>query len=189
MEAVTTSDRPDLEAEAREVFRVKWPEFVFHDPISRTHIERVESYFPRFDVYLLDKGHVAAGAWAVPLRRDATTADLPDGYDGALVRSVAGHENGEPPTTLCVMAAAVADGRASKGLAGAALAELRRRAEQAGLAHVIGPRPPHPQTPLPTDPDGSLRHLDPRGRALRRSLDPHPPTEGRHPCWAPHTDP
>jgi hypothetical protein len=153
MEAVTTSDRPDLEAEAREVFRVKWPEFVFHDPISRTHIERVESYFPRFDVYLLDKGHVAAGAWAVPLRWDATTADLPDGYDGALVRSVAGHENGEPPTTLCVMAAAVADGRASKGLAGAALAELRRRAEQAGLAHVIVPVRPtlkhrYPLTPM-----------------------------------------
>jgi hypothetical protein len=32
MEIVTSSDRPDLEAQANEVFRVKWPEFIFHDP-------------------------------------------------------------------------------------------------------------------------------------------------------------
>lgn len=138
MEAVTSADRPDLADEARDAFRVKWPEFIFHDPISRTHIERVEAHFPGFDVLLLD--------------------------DGALLRSVAGHETGEAPTTLCVMAAAVAAGRAAQGLAGAALTELRRRAEHAGLAHVIVPVRPtlkhrYPLTPMDryapwTRPDG-----------------------------------
>jgi len=153
MEAVTSADRPDLVGEAREAFRVKWPEFIFHDPISSAHLERVGSYFPQFDVLILDEGRVAAGAWAVPLRWDGTAPDLPDGYDGALVRSVAGHETGEPATTLCVMAAAVANGRAAQGLAGTALTELRRRAEESGLVHVVVPVRPtlkhrYPLTPM-----------------------------------------
>lgn len=164
MEAVTSGDRPDLAAEAGEAFRVRWPEFIFHDPVSRAHIERVQRYFAGFDVLLLDAGAVAAGAWAVPLRWDGSVGDLPDGYDGALVRSVTGHERSEPPDTLCVMAAAVANGRAARGLAGEVLTELRRRGRDAGLTRMIVPVRPtlkhrYPLTPMDryagwTRPDG-----------------------------------
>jgi hypothetical protein len=33
---VTTSTRHDLDDEAREAFRTRWPEFIFHDPISNS---------------------------------------------------------------------------------------------------------------------------------------------------------
>src|SRR5581483_6385109 len=101
-EIVTTSDRPDLEEQAGAAFRGEWPEF----------IGRVETYFPQFDVMLLDDGQVVAGGWGVPLRWDGTDACLPqDGYDGALASAVTGHENSVPPDTLCVMAAAVRSDR------------------------------------------------------------------------------
>jgi hypothetical protein len=66
MEIVTSSDRPDLETQANEVFRVKWPEFIFHDPIAAKYHQRTNEYFPQYDVFVLDEGRVIAGGWGVP---------------------------------------------------------------------------------------------------------------------------
>ncbi len=33
-EIVTTSDRPDLDDQARDALRGVWPEFIFHDPVA-----------------------------------------------------------------------------------------------------------------------------------------------------------
>ncbi len=74
LEIVTTSDRPDLDDEARAAFRQNWPEFIFHDPVSNEYVGRVEAYFPFYDVMLLDRGAVVAGGWGVPLRWDGTVA-------------------------------------------------------------------------------------------------------------------
>jgi hypothetical protein len=153
LEVVTTADRHDLDEQARDAFRAVWPEFIFHDPISAEHIDRVEEYFPQYDVLLLDDGHVVAGGWGVPFRWDGTVSTLPDGYDGALVSAVAGHENSVPADTLCIMAAAVRADRQGGGLAGKTLAVLRDRATAAGLRHVIAPVRPalksrYPLTPM-----------------------------------------
>lgn len=83
---------------------------------------------------LLDDGQVVAGAWGVPLRWDGASGLHDGGYDGALITSVAGHENDVTANTLCVMAAAVRAGRQGTGLAGKALTALRERA--AGLARM-----------------------------------------------------
>ena len=139
LEIVTTTDRRDLEEQARDAFRVVWPEFIFHDPVSAAHIGRVETYFPQYDVLLLDEGQVVAGGWGVPIRWDGTDGALPDGYDGALVSAVTGHDNGVPPDTLCIMAAALPVGPDGGGLAGKTLTALRERATAAGLQRVIAP--------------------------------------------------
>jgi hypothetical protein len=98
LEIVTTSDRPDLEGEARAALRQNWPEFIFHDPVSNEHIGRVEQCFPFYDIMLLDGGEVVAGGWGMALRWDATVAGLPAGcYDGVLVAAVSGNEGSVPP--------------------------------------------------------------------------------------------
>jgi hypothetical protein len=153
LQVVTSSERPDLEDEARAAFRVKWPEFIFHDAFAKPFMPRVEEYFPQFDVMLLDEGRVVAGGWGVPLGWDGTLTDLPDGYDGALARAVGGHESGISPTTLSFMAAAVGNGETKKGLASQVLTVLRDRAAEAGLSHVIAPLRPtlksrYPLTPM-----------------------------------------
>jgi hypothetical protein len=155
MEIVTTGDRPDLEAQAREAFREKWPEFIFHDPVSNAYIGRVGRCFPEYDVLLLDEGRVLAGGWGVALRWDGTVEDLPDGYDGALTRAVDGHERGVVPNTLSFMAAAVRTDAPRRGLATEVLTALRERAVARGLAHVIAPLRPtlkhrYPLTPMET---------------------------------------
>lgn len=153
MDVVTFADRPDLEDEAHALLRVKWPEFIFHDAVTGKYIERVGKYFARYDVLLLDEGRVVAGGWGVPLRWDGTVDDLPDGYDGAMVRSVDDREAGVAPTTLSFMAAAVGDGSARRGVARELLTALRDRATADGLTHVIAPlrptlKPRYPLTPM-----------------------------------------
>jgi GNAT superfamily N-acetyltransferase len=153
LEVVTSADRHDLDEETRDALRTVWPEFIFHDPVSAEHIGRVEAYFPQYDVIVLDEGQVVAGGWGVPIRWDGTVDTLPDGYDGALVSAVTGHENSVPADTLAIMAAAVKADRQGGGLAGATLTALRDRATAAGLRRVIAPVRPalkdrYPLTPM-----------------------------------------
>ena len=155
MQIVTTAQRPDLEDQARDAFRVAWPEFIFHDPVAAEYGGRKDAYFQDYDVLLLDEGRVVAGGWGVPVRWDGTVEDLPDGYDGALVRAVDGHEHGVPPTALSFMAAAVRRGETGRGLAAEVLGALRDRAVAVGLRHVIAPLRPtlkhrYPTTPMAT---------------------------------------
>ena len=142
MEIVTAADRTDLDDQAAAAFREKWPEFIFHDEVPSKYMGRVEEYFSRYNIFVLDEGAVVAGGWGVPLAWDGTIADLPEGFDGALVRSVEGHEEGRPATTLSFMAAAVGKTHDKRGLATIALTELTRRAEEDGLEHVIAPLRP-----------------------------------------------
>jgi GNAT superfamily N-acetyltransferase len=176
LEVVTTGERHDLDEQARDALRSVWPEFIFHDPVADEYIGRVETYFPQFDLLLLDDGQVVAGGWGVPIRWDGTIGSLPDGYDGALVSAVTGHENAVPADTLCIMAAAVKAGRQGGGLAGKTLTALRERAAAAGLQRVIAPVRPaiksrYPLTPMAdfsrwTRGDGL--HIDPWIRTHQR---------------------
>lgn len=177
IEIVTTADRPDLDDQARAALRGVWPEFIFHDPLVASYIERVEAYFPRYDVLLLARGEVVAGGWGVPLLWNGTAAALPDGgYDGAMVRAVEGHENSVEPDTLCVMAAAVKPGHQGTGLAGRVLTALRERAVSDGLRRVIAPVRPALKARYPLTPmsqfarwaRGDGLHLDPWIRTHQR---------------------
>ena len=64
---------------------------------------------------------------------DGTLADLPDGYDGALVRSIEGHEANRPTNTLCLMAIAVSGAEKRRGLAGEVISALRARGREQEL--------------------------------------------------------
>jgi GNAT superfamily N-acetyltransferase len=167
---VTVSDRHDLDEEAAAAFRPTWPEFIFHDLVTEQHLERIESYFPNYDIMLLDDGAVVAGGWGVPLSWDGTVAGLPaGGYDGAIVAAVTGHEQGIVPDTLCIMAAAVRHDRQGGGLAGRTLTALRERATSAGLQRVIAPVRPSLKIRYPLTPMEAFARWD-RGDGLH--LDP-----------------
>ncbi|GAA2590472.1 hypothetical protein GCM10010435_81410 [Winogradskya consettensis] len=150
MEIVTRTDHPELQEAATVAFRERWPEFIFHDDVSRQHMGRVRTYFARYDVMVIDDGAVLAGGWGVPMAWDGTVQDLPSGYDEALVRAVEGREAEVAPTTLSFMAAAVSASHDKRGLAAVVLGELSRRAHEDGLGHVIAPLRPTCKHRYPT---------------------------------------
>jgi GNAT superfamily N-acetyltransferase len=173
---ITTADRPDLEEQGKAALLPGWPEFILHDQVSVGLIGRAAECFPQFDVRLLEDGEVVAGGWAVALRWKGTVANLPDGYDGALVSAIADHESAVPPDTLCAMAAAVRQDRQGAGLGGQVLTALQSRAARAGLERMIAPVRPvlksrYPLTPMAnfarwTRDDGF--HIDPWIRTHQR---------------------
>lgn len=175
-EIVTTGEHPDLHEQAKAALRGGWPTFVLHDPISNNYRHQAGSYFPTFDVLLLEDGAVVADGRAVALRWDGDVATLPDGYDGALVRAVTEHENSVRPDTLCIMAVTVRSDRTRGGLAGKVITALRDRAVDAGLRRVIAPVRPalKAKYPLASMEDfarwtrGDGLHLDPWIRTHQR---------------------
>lgn len=160
---VTFADRPDLHEMASDVFRERWPEFIFHDDVSKKYIGRVREHFTHFDIMVLDDDAVVAGGWGVPIRWNGAVADLPTGYDDGLVRAVEGREAGVPATTLSFMAVAVGTQHDKRGLATVVLQELTRRAREAGLVHVIAPLRPtwkHRYPMVPMDEYATWTRLD-----------------------------
>jgi GNAT superfamily N-acetyltransferase len=139
MDFEVVTARPDLDDEAEAAFRERWPEFVFHDPLSKQYMSRVDEYFSEFAILLLHEGRVAAGGWGVPLAWDGTPDGLPEGYRTALVKSVEDHEAARTANTLSFMAAAVAKKYDKQGLATYVLRALTERASAAGLGHVVAP--------------------------------------------------
>src|SRR5260370_16084722 len=146
LESFPTPERHDLDEQARAAFLPTWPQFIFHDRLDAEYLDRVEAYFPQYDVLLLVGGAVAASGWGVPIRWDGTPGGLPDGgYDGALVCAVAGHAKSVPADTLCIMAAAVEAGHQGTRPGGGGPGALRGRAARAGLEHGIVPGGAAPQ--------------------------------------------
>ncbi len=153
LEIVTASARPDLGEEAAAAFRELWPEFIFHDPVPPRYMPRVHDYFAELDVLLLVGGRVAAGGWGVPFVWHGEPADLPDGYDAVLARSIEDHESGRVPTAFSFMAAAVHPDHDRRGLAAEVLRALVQRATTAGISRVVAPIRPtwkhrYPQVPM-----------------------------------------
>jgi GNAT superfamily N-acetyltransferase len=138
-EVVSVAERRDLEEQVEAAFRERWPEFVFHDPVPRQYIGRVDEYFANFSIFLLDDGEVAAGGWGVPFVWDGTPDDLPEGYRTALVASVEDHEAGRVANALSFMAATVAEKYDRQGLAARVLNALIDRAGAVGLTRVVAP--------------------------------------------------
>jgi GNAT superfamily N-acetyltransferase len=138
-DVVNCSERPDLDGEAEAAFRERWPEFVFHDQLSKQYMPRVDEHFGDFSIFLLHGGRVAAGGWGVPFVWDGTPDGLPGGYRTALVASVEDREAGRVSNAFSFMAAAVAKEFDRQGLAARVLKVLAERAAEAGLAHVVAP--------------------------------------------------
>jgi GNAT superfamily N-acetyltransferase len=138
-EIVTVPDRRDLDGEAEAAFRERWPEFVFHDALSKQYMSRVDDYFGDFAIFLLHEGRVAAEGWGVPFAWDGSPDGLPEGYRTALAASVEDHQAARSANAFSFMAAAVAKEHDKQGLATRVLSALTERASAAGLRHVVAP--------------------------------------------------
>lgn len=137
---------------AAAVFRERWPEFVFHDDVPKRYLGRAREYFAQYDIMVLEEGAVVAGGWGVPFAWDGTFQDLPDGYDGTLIRAVEGYEASSTPTAFSFMAAAVASSHDKQGLAAVVLTELVRRARETHIERVVAPLRPTWKHRYPTVP-------------------------------------
>lgn len=150
----TMGARARSEAQMDELFGDGWPSFITADQVVKEHIGTVRRLFADLELVLLDGEDVpVAAGWAVPLQWDGEPEHLPGGYSDSLVRAVDGHEKGERPDTLAIMAAQVHPGRRGRGLAGEFLTAMRGLADQHDWSRVVAPVRPtlksrYPLTPI-----------------------------------------
>jgi hypothetical protein len=144
----------EVEAPQSLPFGPGWPEFIGHDPIAERLLPIVRKAFVDWSLVLMTtEGEVAAGGWGVPIHWDGSLEDLPDGWDGALERSVADLGERRSVDTLCAMATEVVGAWQGQRLSGRVLAALRERGQRQGLARMVAPTRPtlkarYPLTPI-----------------------------------------
>jgi GNAT superfamily N-acetyltransferase len=153
VQIVALADRPDLLGSDLP-FGEGWPEIIFHDPVAKKLMPRVDELFPHLNLVVLDDHErVIAGGWGVPLAWDGSIENLPEGWDAALAQSIDDHEAGRRPDTVCTMAAEVTKGHRGRGLGGLVLSALKDKALEHGLQRMIAPARPtlkarYPLTPI-----------------------------------------
>lgn len=147
------ADRRDL-LERGLPFGEGWPEIIFHDPVAKKYMPRVDELFLHLNLVLLhEEEEVVAGGWAVPIAWDGAVENLPDGWDAALAKSVDDYDAKVIPNTLCTMAAEVTREHQGHGLGGLILSALKAKAGEHGLERMIAPARPtikarYPLTPI-----------------------------------------
>ncbi len=151
---ITLAERPDLAGEMGRLSREGWPRFLLNDRVANEHWHLLVGPFARFQRLLLGaSGEVMGVGHTVPLRWDGTLADLPDGWDAALLRAVQGREAAQEPTHLVGLAVLVGAPFQRQGLSRTILGEMKALAAQHGLGGVIVPVRPtlksrYPLTPM-----------------------------------------
>ena len=151
---VTHAERPDLEDHAQgEDFLCQWPMFMFHDPVADEHYPVMYERCPEFQFYVIDEaGSLLANGNSIPVAWDGSEEDLPDGWDGALLRGSVEPQRGMPATALCALQATVSRRFGARGLGPALVNAMKLLAHDAGLISLIAPVRPSLKATYPLIP-------------------------------------
>lgn len=151
------AERPDLRPQIWEIDSVVWPKFMLEDTVANQYWNQLYVDFPGNILVLCEQGRdgerVIASAFTIPLAWDGSMDDLPDGWDGAILRGFEGKEAGVVPNCLSALSITVAPDRQGSGLSSTMLKQMRRLAEESGFRTLIAPvrpnlKPSYPITPI-----------------------------------------
>lgn len=135
------------------LFAEGWPAFITADQEVKRYIGPARNLFADLELVLLDEDDaIVAAGWAVSISWDGDPAHLPRGYTDSLAVAVDGHDRGQVPDTLVIMAAQVHPQMRGAGLAGKLLTALRKAADDRGWPRVIAPVRPTLKTRYPLTP-------------------------------------
>lgn len=132
-----------------------WPEYNLHGDVITRVWGRLTEEVPHLQSVCMDErtGEVLIETHTVACHWDGSDDDLGSGIDEMLRRAFDALDDGRPVNTLCALAAEVAPGVQSQGLATAALQQMLRTARAHDLGAVIAPVRPswkewYPLTPI-----------------------------------------
>ena len=112
------------------------PEYNNHGDVLNEYWPRLTETLPEFQFHLVgDDDEILARARTIPVRWDATTADLPAGIDGAIKR---GFDEGGA-NALCALVIMVPRDLQGRGLSAAAVEGMASIARRHGLGSLIAP--------------------------------------------------
>ena len=136
MRIATASDRPDLLGPGWERTQDTLPEYNNHGDVLNEYWPRLTEELPEFQFHLVgDEDEILVRARSIPVRWDATIADLPTGIDGAIAR---GFDEGGA-NVLCALVIMIPRDLQGQGLSAAAVEAMAAIARQHRLGSLIAP--------------------------------------------------
>jgi GNAT superfamily N-acetyltransferase len=137
------ADRPDL-APMLGKFHAGWPEFMYHDPLSRLLYNHATGPFARYCLVALDDDqpdHPVAKAYSAPFTWDGDQAErLPDGgWDEVLLRAIDDVLAGRQGNLVCALEITIQPEYRGKGLSRLVVDALRDNGRLLGHQRLVAP--------------------------------------------------
>ncbi len=164
---ITPLDRDDYRDLIAPVSEAVWPEFMHHDVVADRHWDDLFERFPDYQFAVLEaaSGDVVGIGNSVPLAWDGEPTELPEeGWDWALIQSVADHKKGLLPRTHCAIQISIAPAYQGHGMSKHLVREMQSLSAAQGLKRLIAPVRPSLKSRYPlTSIDRYIHWQDERG--------------------------
>ncbi|OFA06940.1 non-ribosomal peptide synthetase [Duganella sp. HH101] len=132
------SAQPYFRADFDALHSGSWPRYFDGSPVLKQHWNRLYDSFPQAQITIKEGmadltgvGNAALIAW------DGTPANLPQGWDGAIVRALDEQARHVSPNTLVILAGIIDPRHRSRKLAGLIIDAFKAVAVTLGLEHLI----------------------------------------------------
>lgn len=118
-----------------------FPKIIFKSQAIQDYWEKLEKYFPDFQLLLLDENEDVIGSInTIPFFWDRPISELPDeGWDWMLEKGVLGHENNLAPNFLGGLQVIVRKNYLGKGYSKWLIERGKQRMKEAGFDHLLIP--------------------------------------------------
>lgn len=125
----------------RSAVQNAFPKIILCSKVIKDYWDRVESYFPEFQLFLIDESNQLLGfVNALPLYWDKPLSTLPDeGWDWMLKQGVSDYENGIKPNTLGGLQIIVTKENLGKGYSKVLISEAKETVAKHGFDNFIIP--------------------------------------------------
>ncbi len=115
-----------------------WPAYFQAAPVLKAHWESMYACFPQAQMRISEAAGDTIGVGnAVLLSWDGTSADLPQGWDGALSRALAESQRGVAPNTLVILAGIIDSRHKERKIAGLIVDAFKALAASLSLSRVL----------------------------------------------------
>jgi hypothetical protein len=137
----TLSDLDDnLIVQYRNAIQDAFPDIILSSKVIENFWDRVESYFPEYQIFLLDEDQLLGFMNAIPLFWNSPMIELPnEGWDWMLKKGVIDFENKVEPNTLGGLQIIVTKENLGKGYSKMLISEAKQFVNEIGFENFIIP--------------------------------------------------
>lgn len=135
----TLEQRPELSEQLFMLGEQSFSKFLQNNDTAQYSSLFEEIMFKYCIVMCDDKDRVLGGGFTIPLEWDKSKENLPQGYDGAIIKAVEDFKTGKYINTLCGLSVIVSPDNRGQSLSYQILSAMKNLAKEHGLASLIIP--------------------------------------------------
>ena len=152
LELIGPEHLPDYRAQAFDISRACWPEFMLHDAVADEHWHALFDSFGdyQFGLYDTERKVLAAMGNSLPFRWERPLEELPEGgWDWVMVQAVEDRRAGRAPNMQSAIQVAIRPEYQGRGLSMRMIAAMRDIGKSQGLRSLVAPVRPNEKARYP----------------------------------------